>query len=73
MDEVARLKATIQVFAERDEVRKEREDLVRREETNRAMREVLHTQRLAFVSSLSMVSQVLVRCNTLVVVFRGTG
>ncbi|KAG7380209.1 hypothetical protein PHYPSEUDO_007631 [Phytophthora pseudosyringae] len=59
LGEMARLKQQKEMYRERTEVLKEREELVQREEANRALREVLHAQRLAFASSLSMVSQVL--------------
>ncbi|KAG3011576.1 hypothetical protein PC121_g9934 [Phytophthora cactorum] len=57
--EMARLKEQKEMFKKRADVLKEREELRCREETNQALREVLHTQRLAFASSLSMVSQIL--------------
>ncbi|KAL3658931.1 hypothetical protein V7S43_016070 [Phytophthora oleae] len=57
--EMAALKEQKEMYKKRAEVLREREELMQREETNQALREVLHAQRLAFASSLSMVSQVL--------------
>lgn len=66
---MTRLKKQTEKYKNRAEILQEREELVRREENNQALREVLHTQRLAFASSLSMVSQILVRpCLTFVLI-----
>ncbi|ETM97856.1 hypothetical protein PPTG_19978 [Phytophthora nicotianae INRA-310] len=62
LGEIARLKEQKEKYTKRAEALNERQELLRREETNQALREVLHNQRLAFASSLSMVSQILVRC-----------
>ncbi|KAG6610643.1 uncharacterized protein IUM83_06624 [Phytophthora cinnamomi] len=59
MDEMARLNAEVEFYAKRNQVLKEREELRHRQESNQALREVLHAQRLAFASSMSLVSQVL--------------
>ncbi|KAG6610665.1 uncharacterized protein IUM83_06645 [Phytophthora cinnamomi] len=56
-DEMKRLKKQMEYFAHRNEVLKEREALIERENTNKSMRKVLHSQRLSFASTLSMVTQ----------------
>ncbi|KAE9281324.1 hypothetical protein PR003_g27707 [Phytophthora rubi] len=53
------LKAEIELYAKRNEVLREREELRQRQESNQALREVLHVQRLTFASSLAMISNVL--------------
>ncbi|KAE9340147.1 hypothetical protein PF008_g11239 [Phytophthora fragariae] len=59
MSEMTILKAEIELYAKRNEVLREREELRQRQESNQALREVLHVQRLTFASSLAMISNVL--------------
>eukprot|EP00644_Phytophthora_capsici_P012324 jgi/Phyca11/119349/e_gw1.38.108.1 len=59
MAEMAALEQQKEMYKKRVEVLREREELIQREATNQALRKVLHAQRLAFASSLSMISQIL--------------
>ncbi|KAE9343969.1 hypothetical protein PF008_g9443 [Phytophthora fragariae] len=56
-DEMTRLKKQMQYYAQRNEVLKQREALIESEKINQSMRHVLHSQRLSFASTLSMVTQ----------------
>lgn len=60
-DEMKRLKKQMEYYAYRNEILKQREALIERENVNQNMRHALHSQRLSFASTLSMVTQFFVR------------
>ncbi|KAL4172200.1 hypothetical protein KRP22_007367 [Phytophthora ramorum] len=56
-DEMKRLKQQMEYYEYKNEVLRQREKLVEREVTNKSLRDLLHSQRLSFASTVSMVTQ----------------